>query len=68
VKPYSSRSRSTIRVAVCCCFLGRDLSSKRIRSIDEAGNHSRRDRRPPDCRQMIHVRLAGTMRGLEPSK
>ena len=33
VKPYSSRRRSKIRFAVCCCFLGRDLSSKRIRSI-----------------------------------
>jgi len=29
VKPYSSRRRSKIRFAVCCCFLGRDLSSKR---------------------------------------
>ena len=33
MKPYSSRRRSKIRFAVCCCFLGRDLSSKRIRSI-----------------------------------
>src|SRR3954462_7171426 len=28
-KPCSSRSRSKIRLAVCCCFLGRDLSSPR---------------------------------------
>src|ERR1039458_9107585 len=33
VKPCSSRSRSKIRFAVCCCFFGRDLSSSRIRSI-----------------------------------
>jgi hypothetical protein len=33
VKPYSSPRRSKIGFAVCCCFLGRDLSSKRMRSI-----------------------------------
>src|SRR5271170_1214756 len=33
VKPCSSRSRSKIRFDVCCCFFGRDLSSRRIPSI-----------------------------------
>ena len=32
---YTTRRDTTIRAlfAVCCCFLGRDLSSKKIRSI-----------------------------------
>ena len=33
VKPCSSRSRSKIRFAVCCCFFGRRLSSARILSM-----------------------------------
>ena len=33
VKPCSSLSRSKIRFAVCCCFLGRPLSSARMRSM-----------------------------------
>ena len=40
VKPCSSRSRSKIRFAVCCCFFGRDLSSLRIWSITEINGSS----------------------------
>src|SRR6202022_4241483 len=40
VKPYSSRSRSKIRFAVCCCFFGRDLSSKRMPSITRINGSS----------------------------
>ena len=33
VKPYSSRRRSKIRFAVCCCFFGRPLSPARMPSM-----------------------------------